>query len=97
MTSENNCIHDYTIAGEDYANTSPQNHQVTFSAGETTQMLHIIINDDNVSEGNERFFVEIITTAEAGAAGVITGCDHTPQLTYEIIDNDGKYGCTLFE
>jgi len=45
-------------------------------------------------EGNETFLVEILATAEAGAAGVITGCDHTPQLTYEIIDDDGKCGCS---
>ena len=64
---------------------------MTFSAGETIQTLRIRINDDNdMQEGDERFLVEILATTEAGAAGVITGCDYTSQLTYEIVDNDGK-------
>jgi len=57
------------------------------------QTLRISIDDDNVVEGNETFSVEILATVEAGAAGVITGCNHTPQLIYEIVDNDSKCGC----
>jgi len=68
---------------------------VTFPAAQTRQTLSISINDDNVLEPPERFLVEILTTEEAGAAGVITGCDFTPQLTYEIVDNDGMLGCAL--
>ena len=53
--------------------------------------MNIPIITDNVYEGDETFQLEISVPEEAGAAGVIDGCDpYTPSVIVEIADYDRK-------
>ena len=56
---------------------------LTFSSGETIEVMVVPILDDNVFEGNEEFYATLITT-DSGV--VIT----EPYATVNIIENDSE-------
>ena len=58
-------------------------HTVTFSSGETTEIMIIRILDDTVFEGNELFYATLTTT---DSDVVII----EPNATVHIIENDGE-------
>ena len=59
-------------------------YNVTIPVGKTSGTFNITINDDDISEGNETFMINI--TSSAG----VTCVDHC-QATLTILDNDGNY------
>ena len=73
------------LADEDFG--PPQSHIVTFPTGSRRQSVNILINNDDIDEGDEKFKLEISVPEVAVRAGVIDGCKNS--LNIEIIDDDG--------
>ena len=61
-------------------------YTVTFPAGQTTVIFNILINDDNILEGNENFILTI--NASSLSNGVTR--DGPYQATVTIVDNDDR-------
>jgi uncharacterized repeat protein (TIGR01451 family) len=71
------------IAGSDYQGT---NGTLTFTAGQTTKTISVLVNGDVTTEPNETFFVNLFnpgnaTIADAQALGTITNDDAIPTVT----------------
>ena len=63
-------------------------YSITFPAGVTNMSFDIFINDDEILEENETFFLHIITLPK----GVSTG--HLNQTMITVLDDDSKWMIT---
>ena len=79
-----------TGGGVDY-NSGP--YPVIILAGETDVQFDVMINDDDVLEGNETFYLTINLTTSLPSYIVV---GNPGQATVTIVDNDGKYGYSYY-
>ena len=70
--------------GEDYW-SGPYN--VTFAGGATEAQFDVMINDDNILEGNENFNLTIMASSLPSRVSI----GNPAQATVTIVDNDGNY------
>ena len=75
----------FPVAGNDY--TGRQNVEVSFDPSqlEQTVFVDVLVNDDQLLEGEEQFFG--VLSLPAGSTGVVLGED---RATATIQDNDGE-------
>ena len=78
-----NSSNNVTGGGVDY-DSGP--YTVKFPAGQTRRSLDVVVNDDNILEGNEKFTL----TIRSGTLPTGVTRNGTGKATVTIMDNDGK-------
>ena len=74
----------FTVDDNDYR---PGPYNVTFAAGETTALIDVIVNDDNVLETDERFGLMFNIPLMSNVK--VLGMDN--QITVSILNDDSKF------
>ena len=79
------------IDPEDYANGT---YQVVFPPGESSAVIQVPINDDDVCERNETFVVMLVIPKESAVYGVRAGIPREATVTIE--DDDSRLTNSAF-